>query len=136
MHHYIILGISLLGHLASGQVGSSFPSSPLPTTPAVSQTGVGELIGNIPTCWQGCVGGAIKVVCPSDDSWACACNAYFNPQDRDFVQLAAYDPVCHNCSQTVGLSDGGVQGELRVGVASYTNGARMALGRELWLTIP
>jgi hypothetical protein len=112
MKRFTALAAALLG-VASGQVTSpfsSFPPAPVPTPPPGSQPDVAQLIGNIPSCWTQCVGGAIKAVCPSDDSWECACNAYENPPAPDFIQLAAFDPLCQNCSPNVGASDGGEQG--------------------------
>ena len=115
MKALITLAVALLGG-ASGQTTSSYslfssiPSAPVPTLPPLSQNNAPGLIADIPSCWTPCVGGAIKEVCPSDDSWACACNAYFNPGSPDFIQMATYDSVCANCSPNVGASDGGEQG--------------------------
>lgn len=111
MNLFISLAVVLFGSFVSGQAATSFPSfptAPIPTSP--SQPAAAALISNIPACWLPCVGGAIKEVCPSDDSWACACNNYFNSNTTEFVQLAAYDTSCQSCPQNVGPSDGAEQG--------------------------
>jgi hypothetical protein len=112
MKGFTALAAALIG-VASGQVTnltSLFTSAPIPTPPPGSQSDVAQLISAIPACWTPCVGGAIEEVCPSDDSWTCACNAYFDTTASDFIQLAAYDAACQQCSQNVGPSDGGEQG--------------------------
>jgi hypothetical protein len=111
--------LTILAGLASAQ--DPYPTPPsaasVPSAPPLSQPEVSQYISNIPACWIPCVGGAIKYVCPNDDSWECACNAYFNTTttNPDFIQIATYDPACANangCSQNVGASDGGEQGEI------------------------
>jgi hypothetical protein len=113
MKLFIALAAASLG-LVSGQsiasLYSSIPPAPVPTLPPLSQSGAPGLVANIPSCWAPCVGGAIKEICPSDDSWDCACNAYFNPEAPDFAELATYDSVCEKCPANVGASDGSEQG--------------------------
>jgi hypothetical protein len=115
MKAFIVIAVSLIADIASVQslsLTSSVPSAPLPTIPAGSQPDVATLINNIPACWAPCVGGAIKQVCPSSDTWTCACNDYFNTSAPDFIQIADYDTACQNCPQNVGPSDGSEQGTL------------------------
>ena len=115
MKALITLAVALLS-AASGQTTNSYspyssiPSAPVPTLPPLGQNNAPGLVANIPSCWAPCVGGAIKEVCPLDDTWACACNAYVNPDSPNFIQMATYDSVCENCSPNVGASDGGEQG--------------------------
>jgi hypothetical protein len=110
---------ALLAGIVSAQ--DPFPVPPsatsVPSAPPQSQPEVAQYISSIPACWIPCIGGAIKYVCPNDDSWECACNAYFNTTttNPDFIQIGTYDPACANasgCSQNVGTSDGGEQGEI------------------------
>jgi hypothetical protein len=131
MKRFTALAAALLGSVASGQVTSPFspiPSAPIPTPPPLSQSDVAELISSIPACWIPCVGGAIKEVCPSDDSWECACNAYYNTNATatDFIYLTSYDTLCQNCSQNVGPSDGGEQGTCSIPLVSGPHLARFS----------
>jgi hypothetical protein len=113
---------ALLAVIVSAQDPFPIPPSAtsLPSAPPLSQPEVTQYISSIPSCWIPCIGGAIKYVCPNDDSWECACNAYFNTTttDPDFIQIGTYDPACANangCSPNVGTSDGGEQGEIFLG---------------------
>ena len=131
MKRFIALAAALFGGVVLGQVTnlfSSLPSAPLPTPPPSSQSSVAELISNIPACWVPCVGGAIKEVCPSDDSWDCACNGYFdtNTTTSDFIYLTSYDTLCQQCPQNVGPSDGGEQGTCRISLGPELHLARFS----------
>lgn len=109
----VLAAALLLSGIVSAQIlTSTFPSSPLPSAPPNSQPDIVQYIADIPSCWAGCVGGAIKEMCPTDDSWTCACTEYWNnpTANPNFILLATEDPACVNtCPPDVGLSDGGEQ---------------------------
>jgi hypothetical protein len=122
MKGFTVLTVTLMGAsviLAQDVTTTTFPSGSIPTAPPFpfpllnNGSGLVELINNIPPCWQPCVGGAIKVLCPTDDSWECACNSYFSTSSApDLIQLTEADSGCSKCSDNVGPSDGGEQSKL------------------------
>jgi hypothetical protein len=102
-----------------GFTTTTFPSGSVPTAPPFpfpllnNGSGLVELINAIPPCWQPCVGGAIKVLCPTDDSWTCACNINSNANlstAPDITELTTTDAACSECNENIGQSDGGEQG--------------------------
>jgi hypothetical protein len=113
MTTFTVIATALFGaSVALAQKGlttTTFPPASIPTlSPSDSSSDAIQLIGNIPPCWQPCVGGAIKVACPTEDSWECVCNAYLTATyvGLNFLELTGADSDCFGCPTNVGPSDG------------------------------
>jgi hypothetical protein len=111
----------------------SFTKLPLPSTTST----VASQIAKISTCWAPCVGGGIAKVCPTDDTWVCACNNYFNTSNTfagaDFIDLTNTDSVCSGCDREIGITDGGEDGMPSFVEFVKFTGIGEHLGRENWL---